>query len=80
MSRNSKNIIITGFALFSIFFGAGNLIFPPTLGFMSGDKWLWTTLGFLITCIGLPLMGIVAVALVGGTTEDLTNKVGKIFW
>lgn len=79
MNKNFKNVLVTGFALFSIFFGAGNLIFPPTLGFISGDKWLWTALGFLLTCISLPLLGIVAVALVGGRTEDLTNKIGKSF-
>ncbi|WP_027624194.1 branched-chain amino acid transport system II carrier protein [Clostridium lundense] len=79
MNKNFKNVLVTGFALFSIFFGAGNLIFPPTLGFISGDKWLWTALGFLLTCISLPLLGIVAVAIVGGRTEDLTNKIGKSF-
>ena len=79
MSKNLKNVLVTGFALFSIFFGAGNLIFPPTLGFISGDKWLWTAFGFLLVCISLPLLGIVSVALVGGRTEDLTNKVGKSF-
>lgn len=77
--KDLKNVIITGFAMFSIFFGAGNLIFPPTLGFISGSKWAWTAIGFLLTCIGLPLLGIVSVALAGGSTEDVTNKVGKTF-
>lgn len=79
INKNTKNIIITGFALFSMFFGAGNLIFPPTLGFISGDKWIFTMIGFLLTCISLPLLGIIAVALCGGSTEKFTNKVGNKF-
>lgn len=77
--KNTKNIIVTGFALFSMFFGAGNLIFPPTLGFISGDKWIFTMIGFLLTCISLPLLGIIAVALCGGSTEKFTGKVGNNF-
>lgn len=36
----SRDVIVIGFALFSMFFGAGNLIFPPYLGMTSGDEWL----------------------------------------
>ncbi|WP_315116106.1 branched-chain amino acid transport system II carrier protein [uncultured Clostridium sp.] len=79
MSKDLKNILITGMALFSTFFGAGNLIFPPTLGYMAGDKWGYIGLGFLITCIGLPLFGIISVALSGGKTEDLTRKISPTF-
>jgi len=45
MLRN-KEILITTFALFSLFFGAGNLILPPLLGFKSGERWWLVTLGF----------------------------------
>ncbi|WP_125153143.1 branched-chain amino acid transport system II carrier protein [Clostridium rectalis] len=79
MNKDSKNILITGFALFSIFFGAGNLIFPPTLGFVAGDKWIWIMVGFLLTCISLPLIGIISVAVCGGTTDKLTSKVSNNF-
>lgn len=79
MKKNSKEIIITGFALFSIFFGAGNLIFPPTLGLMAGKDWTFAAFGFLLTCIGLPILGIVSVAMAGGTTEKFTSRVGKKF-
>lgn len=79
MKKNIKEIIITGFALFSMFFGAGNLIFPPTLGFMAGKDWTFAALGFLLTCIGLPMLGIVSVAMAGGTTEKFTSRVGKNF-
>ena len=79
MKKNLKEIIITGFALFSMFFGAGNLIFPPTLGFMAGKDWTFAAFGFLLTCIGLPILGIVSVAMAGGTTEKFTSRVGKRF-
>lgn len=79
LKKNLKEIVITGFALFSMFFGAGNLIFPPTLGYMAGESWIVATFGFLITCISLPILGIISIAMVGGTIEKFTNKVGKNF-
>lgn len=44
--KNKKLIIVSGFALFSMFFGAGNLIFPPFLGNKVGNQYLIATLGF----------------------------------
>ena len=58
----NKNTFIIGFMLFAIFFGAGNLIFPPTLGLNSGPEFWSTLLGFVITGVGLPLLGIVVSA------------------
>ena len=55
-----------GFMMFSIYFGAGNLIFPPALGQAAGDHTLLAMLGFMTTGIGLPLLGITAIALAGG--------------
>ena len=40
MRNKSKDIAVTGFALFSMFFGAGNLLFPPYLGLVSGQSWI----------------------------------------
>ena len=40
------DIIVIGFALFAMFFGAGNLIFPPMLGYIYGDKWLLASIVF----------------------------------
>lgn len=56
-------IIPIGLMLFSFFFGAGNFIFPPVLGQMAGDNLFIATLGFCISGVGLPLMGIVAMAI-----------------
>ncbi len=61
-----KDLLTLGFMMFSIYFGAGNLIFPPALGQAAGDHTLLAMLGFMTTGIGLPLVGITAIALAGG--------------
>ena len=67
MNTLSKGEILTvGFMMFSIFFGAGNLIFPPALGQAAGSNLVPAILGFLTTGVGLPLMGIAAIAFKGG--------------
>ena len=79
MNKKSFNVVLVGFALFAMFFGAGNLIFPPYMGFLSGSVWSIALLGFLITGIGMPLMGIIASARAGGTVEHLAGRVGPRF-
>ena len=49
--------------VFGLFFGAGNLIFPASLGRDAGDAVTPATLGFLVTAVGLPVLGIVASAV-----------------
>lgn len=71
---SKADIVSIGFMMFSIFFGAGNLIFPPSLGQVAGTN-LWTAMaGFLTTGVGLPLLGIIAIALVGG---DYPTYIGQ---
>lgn len=79
MNKRSFDVVLVGFALFAMFFGAGNLIFPPYMGFLSGTLWGVALLGFLITGIGMPLMGIIASARAGGSVEHLAGRVGKPF-
>lgn len=74
-----RDILVTGFALLAMFFGAGNLIFPPMLGLQSGDELFWGGLGFIITGVGLPLLGVTAVAFAGGDLEHLANRVNPTF-
>lgn len=63
-----KNRILVGLTLFSMFFGAGNLIFPPFLGAMAGEN-TWTAMaGFALTAVGFPILGVAAVAESGGLT------------
>lgn len=75
----TKDVFITGFALFSMFFGAGNLILPPYLGFNSGPDWFLVTIGFVITAVVIPIFGIVAHAKLQGTVYDFGKKVSPIF-
>ena len=62
----SKRTLFIGFMLFALFFGAGNLIFPPTVGQLSGSNFMPAILGFIVTGVGLPLIGIIA----GSFSED----------
>lgn len=79
-SRNkTRDIIVSGFALFAIFFGAGNLIFPPLLGNMTGTSWGAAMTGFLSTDPILPILGLIATAFVGGRAEDLGKRVSPKF-
>lgn len=58
-----KDVIITGFALFAMLFGAGNLIFPPMVGFINGNEWSLATLGFILTGAGFPLLAYLLLPL-----------------
>lgn len=60
---NRTNVVFAGFMLFSLFFGARNLIFPPLLGLESGSSFGPAITGFLFTGVLLPFMAIMAVAL-----------------
>lgn len=63
MSHKSyKDILVMGFALFAMFFGAGNLIFPPYLGFHSGENWLPAFLCFIVTAVGLSILALLVIA------------------
>jgi len=77
--NKTKEILITGFALFSMFFGAGNLILPPFLGMQSGDSWSIVSLGFFVTAVIIPIIGIIAHARLQGTMFDFGKKVSPAF-
>ena len=74
----TKDTILVGVTLFSMFFGAGNLIFPPFLAERSGLSVLPAFIGFAITAIGFPVLGIVVAAHNGGL-KQMGQKVGKYF-
>jgi len=75
----TKEILVTAFALFSLFFGAGNLLLPPLLGYNAGEDWMWVTLGFMITAVVIPILGILAHARLQGTMYDFGKKVSPTF-
>ncbi|ADV48918.1 branched-chain amino acid transport system II carrier protein [Cellulophaga algicola DSM 14237] len=77
--QNTKETLVTAFALFSLFFGAGNLIFPPLLGFQSGNMWWLVALGFCLSAVLIPLFGILAHAKIQGTIFDFGKKVSRTF-
>ena len=61
-----KTKFLMGVTLFSMFFGAGNLIFPPYLGAQAGTS-AWTAfIGFAMSAVGLPVLGVIAVTVSGG--------------
>ena len=78
MKLNKKQMATVSFMLFSLFFGAGNLIFPPFLGQNAGAKTSAAMLGFFVTAVLLPVLGVVTVAKFDGL-EPLGRHVGKRF-
>lgn len=81
MARKSltpKQSLFVGITLFSMFFGAGNLILPPLLGLQAGASAVPAMAGFLVTGIGLPMLGIIVVGL-AGTIRELASRVHPVF-
>ena len=77
--NKTKEIWMAGFALFSLFFGAGNLILPPTLGVKAGADWWMVVFGFVLTGVTIPILAIFAHAKLQGTLYDFGKKVSPIF-
>lgn len=77
--KHIKQTFITAFALFSLFFGAGNLILPPFLGYNAGTSWGLVTLGFVFSAVIIPILAIYSYAKLQGTMLDFANKVTPVF-
>ena len=73
-----KDQLLVGFTLFSMFFGAGNLIFPPGIGAQAGSMVWLAMAGMAISAVGLPVLGVVAVARSGGL-DALGGRVHPLF-
>lgn len=78
-NQSMQEIIILGFALFAMFFGSGNLIFPPFLGRLVGEQYLVACIGFIAMGVGLPLLGVMATAKADGQFHLVAERVGKVF-
>ena len=76
MKKLNKDIIIVGFALFAMFFGAGNLLFPPFLGLITGKSWLTGFTGFILADVGLSLLAILAIGKCGGEVSKVFSRAG----
>ena len=79
MNNKTKDVLVVGFALFAMFFGAGNLIFPPYLGHAVGESYLVAIIGFIITGVGLPILAIVVCSKGDGTFETMASRIGNKF-
>lgn len=75
-NKTIRDMIITGFAVFAIFFGAGNLIFPGAVGLLAGDRWPVALIATFLCGILLPLLALVAVANTGDGWSALCKPVG----
>ncbi|PLR84845.1 branched-chain amino acid transport system II carrier protein [Bacillus sp. V33-4] len=71
--------LFIGLMLFSMFFGAGNLIFPPFLGAQSGTAFWLAMAGFTLTAVGLPFAVLLAVSLAKGGAQAIGNRVHPYF-
>ena len=72
-----RDVIVIGFALFSMFFGAGNVVFPPYLGLEAGPEWMTGFATYFVADIGLALLGMFALLRVG-SSEAVLHRVGRV--
>lgn len=72
-----SDILVSGFALFAMFFGAGNLIFPPYLGMTGGSSWWLGFLCFALVEVVLSCLGIYAMIAAGGSVPAMRDSVGR---
>lgn len=75
--KSIGNILTIGFALFAMFFGAGNIILPPIIGLITGEDWTSAVTGFTITAIIAPFLGILAVLFSGDEFTDLGKRINR---
>lgn len=75
----TKQTFVAAFALFSLFFGAGNLILPPYLGYQAGTDWMWVALGFVLSAVCIPILAIYGHARLQGNMMDFGKKVSLSF-
>lgn len=67
-----------GLAMFSMFFGAGNIIFPLALGQYAGDKNFYAILGLIFTAVIMPIAGVIGMILYDGNYHHFFGRLGKI--
>ncbi len=74
----TSNIFTTGFALFSMFFGAGNLIFPLIIGKSTGGNWPYAVLGLCITAVIIPFLGLAGMIFFEADCRKFLDRIGRI--
>ena len=76
MSQSKSQYVAIGLMLFALFFGAGNLIFPVSMGQAAGENVWWAVLGFCLTGVGMPLICVVAMGYSG--CRDLQEAASRV--
>ena len=77
-AKKGNRTIAIGLMLFALWFGAGNLIFPASMGQAAGTNVWYAVGGFVITGVGLPLLGVLAMGYSGcSNLQELTNRIDK---
>ena len=77
-THKQSSLMTTGLALFSMFFGAGNLIFPLLVGQSVGENGWYAVLGLGLTAVVVPFLGLAAMLLFEGNTRRFFGKIGKV--
>ncbi|KIA76120.1 hypothetical protein DB43_AT00060 [Parachlamydia acanthamoebae] len=80
--KNKSLVVSTGLAMFSMFFGSGNLVFPLTVGRDAGGQFALASIGFLLTGVIVPFLGVLAMFLYRGEARSFFSSLGKgaAFW
>ena len=75
---NQSGILTIGLAIFSMLFGAGNIIYPIKCGVLAGSQNIFGITGFILTGVVLPIIGLVSMILFHGNYKLFFNRLGKI--
>lgn len=75
--KKRTGVLVAGLALFSMFFGAGDIVLPLILGGGAGDKNIYALAGLLVAGVGLPLLGLLSMMLFQGDYHSFFNRIGK---
>lgn len=78
MSSSYLRVFSTGLAMFSMFFGAGNVIFPLVIGQLAGNQTPFAVAGLLLTAVGVPFLGLIAIFLFEGNYRQFFGQLGKV--
>ena len=78
MKKNNFIILVAGFAIFSMFFGSGNLVFPLQIGVESLNHHLYASVGLFLTGIMIPFLGLFSVLVKGTPGNQVLMRIGKV--
>lgn len=74
----NSTILSTGFAMFSMFFGAGNVVFPLALGQIAQDKTIFAIIGLLFSAVAVPFLGLITMILFDGNYRAFFSRIGEM--